>query len=586
MNKYLLLLLILLRLVPCLGAQEKQRIAIIPFNPVNVPKDQAEIIYTDFETSLIGTDAYVVIDRDEVMKLLGEGEQSLFSCTSDECGIDIASQLAGTQVVRGRLVKSSEGYTLEIRIVDVSDLRILFKDTVEARYLGAMRDLMELLAYRVAGLITIRNGSPTIAREFTQLFVETVPSRAAIYINGIRKGISPDLIDRIPVGRIKVAAQYGNFYGENTLYVTKDTREIRIECKEVYGSLSIKSDDNLDVYLDDRWLGNISTGPFNNLSVGIHTLELKGQGLYWGDEVVIRRNEQTVVNAQPSEYGSIEYGIPEGAIAEILGDSFREVVKGYGSLSVPVGRYSVETYGKNYEKHDTIPLSIVRGASVSLFPALQYTKDYEYQLFVDRIEEAERVIEYGYRVTNLDLQKLRELRNTIDQSGHGFYDLISRVDSLIEKAERLIGDSGTPSPPTTTESQESSSNLQLNFLLARKQELQLQLESKQLVRRKRVIGGWTSFGVGAAGVGLAGVFFFLGNEAYRSYQEAAEGASWAEAEKYKQLVQIWDISAISALGVGGVCWLVSSILWVSGPSSRNIKEELDTINTQIELLQK
>ena len=52
MKKYLLLILIILGFAPSLDAQEKQRIAVIPFNPVNVPKDQAEVIYTDFEQAL------------------------------------------------------------------------------------------------------------------------------------------------------------------------------------------------------------------------------------------------------------------------------------------------------------------------------------------------------------------------------------------------------------------------------------------------------------------------------------------------------------------------------------------------------
>jgi len=99
------------------------------------------------------------------------------------------------------------------------------------------------------------------------------------------------------------------------------------------------------------------------------------------------------------------------------------------------------------------------------------------------------------------------------------------------------------------------------------------------------VGGWTSFGVGAAGVGLAGVFFVLGNNAYRAYQESADGGSWADAKRYEQLVQIWDIAAWSAVGLGGAGWLVASILWLSAPSTKSIEIELETVNDQIKLLQ-
>ena len=45
--------MMMLTSISYLEAQERQRIAVIPFNPVNIPKDEAEIIYTDFES--IGT---------------------------------------------------------------------------------------------------------------------------------------------------------------------------------------------------------------------------------------------------------------------------------------------------------------------------------------------------------------------------------------------------------------------------------------------------------------------------------------------------------------------------------------------------
>jgi hypothetical protein len=585
MKKLLLLLLIMLRVVACLGAQEKQRLAVIPFNPVNVPKDQAEVIYTDFERALIATDAYVVIDRDEIIRLLGEGEQSLFSCTSDECGIQIAAQLAGAQVVRGKLIRTSSGYTLEIRLIDIANRRILFMDEVTAQFLGELRDMMELLAYEVAGLVTIRNDGPAIAHDFTPVFIETVPSRADIYINGIRKGISPDLIDRVPIGRIEVSAQYGNFYGEKTIDVSKATREILIECTEVYGILSIQSDENLDVYLDDRWLGKAAGGRFANLPIGIHSLELKGEGLYWQDEVRIRRNEQTVVDVQPIEYGVIEYGIPEGAIAEIVGEMFREVVKGYGSLSVPVGKYSASISGKHYEKHEDIPLSIVRGASVPLLPDLLYTRDYEYQLFVEQIKESERISEWGYRVTNIDLQKLRDLKRAIEQSRYGFHELVQRVDSLIEKAESIIGGNATLPPGTLTQQAATRNNEQLNVLLARKQELQIQMEARRLVRKRRVVGGWISLGAGVAGAGLVGLCAYLYDNAYKANVEAFEDGRVEDAEYYRKLGEFWKISTFITAGVSGFSLLTSSILWLSGPSTKYYSEELASLESEIELLQ-
>ena len=563
-----------------LEAQEKQRIAVIPFNPVNIPKEEAEIVYTDFESALVETDAYVVIDRDEVTRLLGDGESSLFSCTNEQCALDIGSGLAGGQVVQGTLFRTSAGYTLKIQVLDVSNGRIIFLDEVSERFLSDMRDSMELLAFKVGGLITIRNNKPVIAREFTQLFIETIPSRADIFINGIKKGVSPDIISQVPVGRIEISARYGNFYGEKVLDVTENAGQVQIECREAYGGLTIRTEDDLDVYLDDRWLGKVNSGLFSNLTIGIHTLELKSQELYWRDEVVIRGNERTLVQAQAKEYGSIEYGIPEGASAEIKGEMFREVAKGYGTLPVPVGKYSITVSGKNYEKHDQITLSVVRGATVALLPELQYTKEYEYRLFTERIEEAERASEYGYRLTNRDLQELKELKQGIEQSKHGYFDLVPRVNSLIEKAERIVGD--VPLPGASTPDDRAEKEKRLNALLAQKQGLELDLASRELARKRRGIGGWTSLGLSTASAGLAGLFYYFGNDAYRDYQSAALPDERAEKEK---LVKLWDTATLAALGTGGACLVISSIFWISRPSIRQVTQELDSIKRKIELLE-
>ncbi len=177
----LLSIMMMLGIISALEAQDKQRIVVIPFNPINIPKDEAEILYTDFESALATTNAYVVVDRDEVIKLLGDGENSLFSCTNEQCAVDIGSRLASGQVIRGTVSRTSDGYTLKIRVIDVSNGRIVFLNEVSDRFLSELRDSMELLAFKLSGLITIRNNKPVIAREFTQLFIETIPSRADIY---------------------------------------------------------------------------------------------------------------------------------------------------------------------------------------------------------------------------------------------------------------------------------------------------------------------------------------------------------------------------------------------------------------------
>jgi hypothetical protein len=578
-KKILILFLIIFTAISSINALEKQRLAIIPFNPVNVPKDQAEIIYTEFEKALIETDVYVIIDRDEIIKLLGEGEFSLFNCTNELCALDIATNVAAGQVIRGSLRREATGYTLKIQLLNVSNGRIIFLEEFSERFLSRMRDAVKLIAYQIAGLVVTRGGNMEIARQFTQVFVDTTPSRAGIYINGIKKGVSPDLIARVPLGRISVSARYGNLYGERTLDITANTKQVSIECRETYGTLQILADDNLDVYLDDRWLGKVSSGPFKNLPLGIHDLELQNRGLYWRDEVVLRSDTQTVVAARPEEYGSIEYGIPQGATAEITGEMFREVVSGYGVLPVPVGTYAAVVTGKNYEPYEELALTISKNETASVQPVLPYTEDYEYQLFSEQIEEAERSIQYGFRPTSRDVQELRELKQAIAQSKHSFSDLLSRVEALLKRTETISGIDSLSDGESELDIAEKKRKL--NSLLAEKQGLEIEIESMNLTRKKRATGGWIFLGIGLASTGLSGIAYYFANEAYRDYQTAPP----AEAAEKEKLVKIWDTATIAALGTGGVSLLVSSIFWISRPSTNQITQEIDSLNKDIQALQ-
>ncbi len=78
-------------------------------------------------------------------------------------------------------------------------------------------------------------------------------------------------------------------------------------------------------------------------------------------------------------------------------------------------------------------------------------------------------------MTNRDLRELRDLKQNIKQSKHGFFDLIPRVNSLIKQADRIVGD--VPLPESGTQEELGEKQKQLNALLAQKQGLELELAS-------------------------------------------------------------------------------------------------------------
>jgi hypothetical protein len=50
--------------------------------------------------------------------------------------------------------------------------------------------------------------------------VNTQPDGAEISVNGVRRGTSPLVIDRIPLGKVTITARKDSYYGEHTMELT------------------------------------------------------------------------------------------------------------------------------------------------------------------------------------------------------------------------------------------------------------------------------------------------------------------------------------------------------------------------------
>jgi len=589
--------------IPSAHAQERQRIAVLPFSPVGATPLEAETLHRDFQAGLAKTEVFFVISGEELDLRLAEEGYGGFGCTDERCAHDLGIQLQARQVVLGELRREQGTYTLSLKALDAPADRFLYLDRITAPSLEDMRAGMELAAYRLAGLVVSRRGVPEISRERTQILVETVPPRAEIYVNGVWRGSSPALLSRVPLGRITISAIRGNLYGETVVDTTQEVLQIRLELLPASGSLRIAAPENLDVYLDGQRLGKVRDGPFRNLAPGVFLLELKGGDLYWREHVQVPGRRLEVVEARPVPHGAIEFAIPEGAVAEVRGPMFRRVVRGYGVLVAPAGEYAITVAGSRYETREAVPLSVSPGATVAFSPRLEYTRDYQYARFLEDIQEAERSVAFGYRPSTRDLERFLQLRETVTGSKHDFPELVRRVESLIEKAggtatlppsrEQPMPSRGEESGSFPGPSVESLPNRppadgrleggeRLEALLARRQELGLQLEARKLERRRNIGWGWASFGLAAVGGGLAGFFYYLGSEAYRDYETATTLDELLRAENE---VKLWDAATWTAIGIGGVSLITSSVLWLSSPSVRDLQQELEALNLEIQELQ-
>jgi TolB-like protein len=101
-------------------AAEKPRIAVIPFNHISVSKADADVVTGLFETGLVKTETYNVIEQNQIKEILSAQEQSMSDCTDEQCAMEFGKLLAAEQIVLGTLSSVGGTYILNAKIIDVT----------------------------------------------------------------------------------------------------------------------------------------------------------------------------------------------------------------------------------------------------------------------------------------------------------------------------------------------------------------------------------------------------------------------------------------------------------------------------------
>ena len=475
--------------------------------------------------------------------------------------------------------QSARKIILNAKIIDVESGRNIKADKVEAAGIGEMTNAVELLAFKLAGLTYTSGGDVRVATTFGEVLIETTPPGADIYINGAKKGISPDLINRIPLGTITVEARKGNLYGSRTLTVSEDTAQIKLTLEEQFGKLFIKSSvADVDVYLDGRKLGPLGSGFFDGLPVGGHLLELKGPSTYWKEDVDIEAGVSTKIEAYPRGFGYMDYELPLSAAAYIKGTDFSRTLTGAGSVKLDEGLYKISVNGSIYNPIEK-KISITGGDRLTFSPQLIFTdahikklteerQEAEYSSFDTGLNSLENKFANDYRYTDKDLSDLKKIENDIGAAEFSFDDIDNRFTELNTRAV------------DTKKKQD-----ELDELQCRKIELELQFSAIEESQKKHSIGGWASLGVGGASAILSGTSFLLSWMKYQDYLSAGE----SEWQDLKDQYKMWDLIGYISAGVAVVGGGTGAVLWLTSPDTKenvSLSAELAIVNSEIERLNK
>lgn len=129
-------------------AQEKKiTVAVMDFNPLGVSASEAIFVTEFFRSALVTSDAFMVIDKANMDKLLAEQGFQQTGCTSQECAVKIGKLLNVQKMVNGNFGKLGETYQLTVNLVDIETGQIAYSEGQEKGYLDFYKQNKSTINY-------------------------------------------------------------------------------------------------------------------------------------------------------------------------------------------------------------------------------------------------------------------------------------------------------------------------------------------------------------------------------------------------------------------------------------------------------
>ncbi len=253
-------------------------LAVVDFANEGVSVNDAKIVTDRVRTALVDYNLFDVVERDKLDNILEEQGQQLSGCFDDECVIEIGKMAGAKYMVAGRVSKSSSGYYLSVRIIDVETSKLM-----------ANKDKM----FRTSDIFQILEGAPGLVDNLMQQFTAK---------KGLALGGSKVTVGFTKLGRVKLILSEPNVQliidGESRGYIPKNV--IPIQLSEGIHDISVYKDGFKE------WTESINVIPNTTIERNVQ-LEQIGESvqtvLDWAMLTITTQPENAVVIIDGIEYG-------------------------------------------------------------------------------------------------------------------------------------------------------------------------------------------------------------------------------------------------------------------------------------------
>lgn len=212
-------------LTNALYAESRVNIAVLDFKSINVSAADAVAISDFVRTSLIRSNIFNVVERNNIDKILAEQGIQQAGCVTEECAIQIGKLLNVRKAVIGSYSKIEDIYFITANVVDIETAKISDSERVQFNNISDIAEAVDELCSFIAGKkiatsLTMRQEIPQITY-IKKVSTFTYEGEEKVYYEAvINRGVYDDVKERFLydilspqdltyVGKFRVTDSYG-----------------------------------------------------------------------------------------------------------------------------------------------------------------------------------------------------------------------------------------------------------------------------------------------------------------------------------------------------------------------------------------
>jgi thiol-disulfide isomerase/thioredoxin len=383
MKRFIIILTLFSYLFPQDG---KLAVSILDFTGEDVSDKLLRACYQKLETSLIESNQYTVIAKNQRDEILEEQKIQNSGICDEDCAVEIGQLIGAEYLMLGNIIGFPDLYQVNIKIINIEKGDVVQKVTKEIQ--GNLSDLLngmaessrEITRRIVSGggqIIPQQSGMEIVQKKYGSIIIESTPSGATVLIDNVKKGSTPLELKNIEVGTRKLKLIKSGYVTISKGVIINEKKPINVS--EVFilktGDLTITSEPTgAMVYINGAIKGK-TPYTITELTIGDYNVTVSSENYHDKTERVMveydsKNSKNFILQPKPGTV-TIIINPPEAKIS-VGYKQYEADAEGIASIELPVGQYKIDFKLTGYEsvtKNVTLLANEKKSLEVSMYLA-------------------------------------------------------------------------------------------------------------------------------------------------------------------------------------------------------------------------